>query len=74
MEEGPSHWVPLVDLTNLDQFDGGKVWMEGSFFGDIYTKTKISLLTQLFKDFEIKAVNIEKTRAKTAHTMAYSEI
>ena len=53
---------------------GEKFGWKVVFFGDMYTKTKISLITQLFKDFKIKAVNIEKTRAETAHTMAYSEI
>ena len=37
-----TQWFCLVDLTNLDQFDGEKV----IFFGDMYTKTKISILTK----------------------------
>ena len=50
---------------------GEKFGQKVVFFGDRYTKTKTSSLTQLFKDFTIKAVNVEKNYLKHAESMFF---
>ena len=67
-----SQWFRPVDLTNLDRFVGKKVWTEGSFFGDRYTKT--GSLTKLFKDFKIKAVNVDLFNKKHVKNMVFKSL